>query len=85
MCTLITKSGKKAVLAVVSDARLVNGGYTYTDARNISATAQFDGENIKVSIGDIFVADGVRYRIGAVTRTMGDASVTVSLVVEGRQ
>lgn len=86
-CILRGKKVTANVTAVISDEQSANAGYSLIDGRTVNATASFNAGRLhgEICLGDLFIAEGVSYRITNITRTAGDSSVTLSLSVEGKR
>lgn len=85
--TIRGKNGSTTLMAIVSDYNITSSGYAFVEGQEVNATCQFDGDKVNFSlvVGDKVIADGVTYRVSTVTRTKGDSSVTLALVVEGKR
>lgn len=81
------KNGSTSLMAIVSDYNITSSGYAFVEGQEVNATCQFDGDKVAFTIvvGDKVIADGVTYRVSTITRTKGDSSVTLALVVEGKR
>lgn len=85
--TIQGKNGSTSLSAIVSDYNIASSGYAFVEGQEVNATCQFDGDKVPFSlvVGDKVIADGVTYRVSTITRTKGDSSVTLSLIVEGKR
>lgn len=86
-CTVSYKGRMARINAVLNDANLTNGNYTFVEGEAVNCTAQFDGDVLpfEIGIGAHLVSEGIAYRVSGITRTAGDSSITLSLVVEGKR
>lgn len=86
-CTVSYKGRTARIVAVLNDANVTNGNYTYVEGEAVNCTAQFNVDELpfEVGVGARLVSEGIAYRVSGITRTAGDSSITLSLVVEGKR